>query len=248
MEENALKTSWKQRLIIAAVAALLLGSSVAVYVAIVLGSDNVNYSRMTTSQLETAYEKAYSDYEARAAELSNKYFDEFKSYKSSVKAYNSSTANSNGVVSTDLKEGDGDTVETGKYSAYYIGYCSDESVFDSSFDSYDEPTSLKAPLSVDADSLIEGWYLGAEGMKLGGVREITIPGSLAYGDTYEICGGYNSPLKFIVYAVERDSEIDKLTDRLNEIYLALSNAYYSDYSDYSEVDYSDYTDESTSAE
>ena len=85
MEENALKTSWKQRLIIAAVAALLLGSSVAVYVAIVLGGDNVNYSRMTTSQLETAYEKAYSDYEARAAELSNKYFDEFKSYKSSVK-------------------------------------------------------------------------------------------------------------------------------------------------------------------
>ncbi|MBQ7802926.1 FKBP-type peptidyl-prolyl cis-trans isomerase [Candidatus Saccharibacteria bacterium] len=245
MEENMLKTSWKQRLFIALIAILLLGSTIAVYVAIVLGNDNVNYSRMTTSQLESAYEKAYAEYNQRATILAGQYLDEFKTYKSSVKAYNSSTANSNGVTSKDLKEGDGNVVENGKYSAYYIGYCSDETVFDSSFDSFDEPTTLSAPLSVDDGNLIEGWYLGVEGMKIGGVREITVPGPLAYGETYEICGGKNSPLKFIIYAIPRDEEIDKLSTRLNDIYAALSAAYTTDYSDYSEVDYSDYSDEST---
>ena len=248
MEEKALKTSPKQRIIIAIIAALLLGSSVAVYVAIVLGNNTVNYSKMTLTQLESAYSSVYADYEARATSLSSQYFDEFKSYKPNVKAYNSNTANSNGVVSSDLKEGDGATVENGKYSAYYIGWCSDESIFDSSFDDFEEPTALKAPIDVDENNLIEGWYLGADGMKLGGVREITIPGSLAYGDSSEICGGLNSPLKFIVYAVPRDAELTKLSEKLNEVYSALSAAYTSSYSDYSEIDYSDYEETETSGE
>jgi len=241
MQEKDLRPSVKQRIIFVVVAAVLLGSSLAAYVMIVLGKGSVNYSKMTTNQLETAYNEKMSELETEAAVLSSQYLEEFKTYKPKVKAYNTSTANSNGVQSKDLKEGTGDTISDGNYSAYYIGWCSDESVFDSSFDNFDEPTALKSPLTVAANSLIEGWYLGTDGMKIGGVREITIPGSLAWGESMEICGGTNSPVKFIIMAIERNEKIAKLNDELEEIQTALYSAYSQLYSTY---DYSDYEDSS----
>ena len=230
MQEKDLKPSNKQRLIFALVAAVLLGSSLAAYVLIVMGNGSVNYSKMTMEQLETAYSDKLAEVDTVAGRLSEKYFDEFKSYKSNVKAYNSTTANSNGVQSKDLKEGDGEVLGEKNYNAYYIGWCANEDVFDSSFDNYTEPTSLKSPLDLSSVSLIEGWYLGTEGMKLNGVREITIPGSLAYGESTEICGGTNSPLKFIIMAVAQDEELTKLNKQLSEIETALYSAYSQAYS------------------
>lgn len=245
MQEKDLRPSNKQRLIFALVAAVLLGSSLAAYVLIVMGNGTVNYSKMTMDQLETAYSDKLAEVETISGRLSEKYFDEFKSYKSNVKAYNSTTANSNGVQAKDLKEGDGAAVGEKNYNAYYIGWCSNEEVFDSSFDNYDEPTSLKTPLDLSSVSLIEGWYLGTEGMKLGGIREITIPGSLAYGESTEICGGTNSPLKFIVMAIAQDEELSKLNKQLTEIqtalYSAYTQAYSSSTSDYSDTSESDAT-------
>ena len=230
MEENMLKTSWKQRLIIILVAIVLLGSSIAVYVAIVLNGGNSTSSNNTDlAAIEKEYEAKNSEYEARAAEVSKKYLDEFSSYRSSVKAYNAETVNSGAVTHTDLKEGTGETItaDSTNYSAYYIGFCANEEIFDSSFDDYDNPTSLKAPLEVQPDQLIEGWYLGVDGMKVGGVREIAIAGSLAYGDSQEICGGLSSPLKFIIMAVEKDAELAKLNYELEEISNRYMAAYYS---------------------
>ena len=233
MEEKMLKTSWKQRLIISLVAAILLGSSIAVYAMIVLngGSTDSTKKSSTTdvSKIEAEYEAKYAEYETRAKEISKNYFDDFKTYKSNVKAYNAEAANSSGVTNSDLKEGSGETITSTStnYSAYYIGYCADESVFDSSFDDFDNPTYLKAPLEVKENSLIEGWYIGVNGMKVGGVREISIPGSLAYGESNEICGGYSTPLKFIIMAVEKDEQLSKLSSELEEIENRYFEAYYS---------------------
>ena len=238
MQEKDLKPSVKQRIIFALVAAILLGSSIAAYVMIVMGNNSVNYSKMSLEQLQNAYSEKAAELDEEASSLSQKYFEEFKPYKKNVKAYNSTTANVNGIQSKDLKEGDGKEVGNSGYSAYYIGWCSDESIFDTSFDSFDEPTALKAPITVEEQSLIEGWYLGTEGMKIGGVREITIPGSLAYGESQEICGATNSPLKFIVMAVETTDRLKELNDSINEIYTALSNAYMQNY----------YSDQSSSSE
>ena len=232
MEEQALKTTWKQRLVIALIAIIMLGSTIAVYIFIALGKD-VDYSKMTTNQLQTAYEETYEKYEERVSSLSSEYFDEFVAYKQNVKGYNSTTANSNGVTSTDLKEGTGDEIGD-DYSAYYIGWCADETIFDSSFDNYETPTALEAPLSVTPDSLIEGWYLGTSGMRYGGIREVTIPGSLAYGDTQEICGSKNAPLKFIILAIKQDKDLEVLSEKLSNIYTALSSAFASEYSNYSD--------------
>ena len=237
MQEKDLRPSTKQRLIFALVAAILLGSSIAAYVLIVMGNGTVNYSKMNMEQLQTAYSEKSAELDAEAKNMSDQYFEEFKSYKKNVKAFNSSKANSGGVTHTDLKEGSGDEIGNSGYAAYYIGWCANEEIFDSSFDDYDEPTALKAPISVSESSLIEGWYLGMEGTQLGGVREITIPGSLAYGESMEICGDKNSPLKFIVMPVEETENFKKLNSELSEIYTALSNAYTQAYSSSSTSDY-----------
>ncbi|MBR3323408.1 FKBP-type peptidyl-prolyl cis-trans isomerase [Candidatus Saccharibacteria bacterium] len=124
-----------------------------------------------------------------------------------------------------MKVGDGTEVtsEWQDYFAYYIGYCADESVFDSSFDSYENPTTLKAPISGN-QSLIAGWSQGVLGMKVGGVRQITMPGELAYGETREICGGTNKPLRFIIMAIEPGEDYRKLNSELNDIIAEYSAA------------------------
>lgn len=232
MDEKMLKTSWKQRLGIAIIAAILLGSTVAVYVSIVLSKNStpstVNEEQM--AELQAKYEEKYTEYSAKAAELNSQYYDEFSQYRSQVSAYNAETANGGGIVTKDLKIGDGDelTLDSYGYAAYYIGWCADEKVFDSSFDNFESPTTLTAPLIVAEGGMIEGWGMGLNGMKVGGVREITIPGEFAYGEDYDPCGndGKNVPLKFVVMTLKVSDEFSQLANDLSSIYTELMYASY----------------------
>ena len=63
-------------------------------------------------------------------------------------------------------------------------------------------------------------------MKVGGVRRITVPGELAYGDQMEICGGTNKPLRFLVMAVENKDPIKTLASELDEAYMRYQYAQY----------------------
>ena len=102
------------------------------------------------------------------------------------------------------------------YLAYYIGWKSDESILDSSFDSYDTPTGLKAPLN-GSTGMIRGWLEGIIGMQIGGVREISIPADFAYGD---------SALKFIVMLIPyEDADLQNIVE-FNEVQSALMYAQY----------------------
>ena len=83
----------------------------------------------------------------------------------------------------------------------------------------------KRELVYAGQGLIEGWNEGVVGMKLGGIREITIPGELAYGENREICGGLNSPLKFIILALEEDDKLGTLNQELQNIYIQLMQNY-----------------------
>ena len=158
--------------------------------------------------------------------MSKEYFPTFSKFRSEVKAYNAAAANSTGVHTRDLLEGTGRELATGdlEYYAYYIGFCPDETIFDSSFNDKDNPTELIAPIYAGR-GLIEGWNMGVVGMKIGGVREIQMPGEQAYGETREICGTTNSPLKFIVMAVE-DAKLNELNSELDQIYAELVSKYY----------------------
>jgi len=78
----------------------------------------------------------------------------------------------------ELEEGTGATAKKGdKVTVQYVGVGYDsEEEFDSSW-SRNEPFSF----TLGAGEVIKGWDQGVEGMKVGGRRELLIPGNLAYG-------------------------------------------------------------------
>lgn len=228
MEEKELKTSIKQRIFIAVIAFIMLGSIIASYVAIILNGSKGNSD---TSKIDAAklaeYQAAYEEKIAEFQTLSKADFDEFIKFRSEIKAFNENSANENGVQIKDLKIGDG--VELSKdgdnYLAYYVGYCADESIFDSTLNDNSNPTAFEKVLDPSL-GMIEGWNAGIEGMKIGGIRRITVPAELAYGESMEICGGTNKPLRFLVMAVADEEPIKSLANELDTAYIRYQYAQY----------------------
>ena len=220
-----LHTSPRQRIVIVFIALLMLLSTFALYASIVLSSNGSSSSAETsalTAEEEARYQELLAEYQdkvnAQASELSSKYFDEFATFKSRVKSFNA--ADVTDVTWTDLKVGDGEEVNSEdfvEYSAYYIGWLSDETVFDSSFDDASKPTALNSPLAGTTE-MIQGWKDGIQGMKIGGVREISIPSALGYGDQDQGSIPANSPLRFVVMLIPRVDEVE-VPDELNNLYL-----------------------------
>ena len=229
MEEKELKTSTKQRIFIALIAIVMVGSVIASYAAIVINGGAAKSSSDTEIKVDEAkiaeYEEAYKAKESEFEKTTAGDFEKFIKYKSEITAYNETAANTNGVQTRDLKEGSGEAVTSDNYLAYYVGWCADESVFDSSFNDKTNPTAFDKALDPSL-GMIEGWNVGVDGMKLGGIREITIPSELAYGDQMEICGGKNKPLKFMVMAVAKADPLKTLVAELDEAYMRLQYAYY----------------------
>lgn len=227
MSGKSLKTSTFQRIVIIAIALLMLGSTIATYIIIVAAGNKSSQNNAELTAAEQAYTAKQTEINEYAKTLSDKYFDTMKPYRSErVRSYNATTANEEGLKKKDLKEGDGRELAEGdtNYFAYYIGWCADESVFDATFDNNDNPTALTTPIYAGV-GLVEGWNQGVAGMKINGVRELTIPGELAYGDSREICGGTNSPLKFVVMPIE-DAKMTALNSELEDLYGKLIQIYY----------------------
>jgi peptidylprolyl isomerase len=78
----------------------------------------------------------------------------------------------------EIEEGTGPEAKVGdKVTVQYVGVGYDsEEEFDSSW-SRNEPFSF----TLGAGEVIKGWDQGVDGMKVGGRRELLIPGNLAYG-------------------------------------------------------------------
>lgn len=179
----------------------------------VLGIDMKNQSADAARQqkLKAEYDDKVAEYQekvnAQAGELSSVYYDTFKPYESRV-----ATFDRDGVTEMkveDLVVGSGAEIgDDSSFYAYYIGWNPKGKVFDQSIDG----DKLKAPLPVEPTlkeaSLIEGWKEGMKGMKIGGIREITIPSDKAYGEQGQ--GDDippNTPIKFVVMAIESPEQI-----------------------------------------
>ena len=225
MQESELRTTWKQRIFIIIIAIFMLGSTIALYASIVLSGEQKNQETAKNAAAAAKVQKKMADKQdelsAESKKLSDKYLNTLKQYKSRVKSYNATAVNNKGLQMIDLKAGTGAEITTSNknYYAYYIGWCADESVNEgmSSFDDYKNPTSLGDPIDGQSN-LIAGWTEGVVGMKIGGVRELHIPGELAYGDTYEICGGKNSPLKYVILAIDPGETYKKLLSEYTALY------------------------------
>ena len=231
MEEKELKTSKKQRIFISIIAIVMLGSVIGGYAAIVIGGNNAKSSTSNQNKIDpskvTEYTEALSNAQQEFAAATKSDFDRFIKYRSEIKAYNETSANSEGLKTRDLKSGDGRTLteKDSDYLAYYVGWCADESIFDSTFDDKSNPTAFTKILDASV-GLIEGWQLGVAGMKLNGIRELTIPADLAYKDTTEICGGKNKPLKFLIMPKEKAEPLSGLSAKLEEATLRVQYAQY----------------------
>ena len=77
----------------------------------------------------------------------------------------------------DTKVGEGKEVKIGDtIVVHYVGTLENGAKFDSSRDR-GEPTEFK----LEEGGLIQGWIEGIPGMKVGGIRKLTIPPELGYG-------------------------------------------------------------------
>ena len=96
----------------------------------------------------------------------------------------------------DLTVGEGSEAVSGKeVTVHYTGWLTDGEKFDSS---KDRKQPFTFPLG--AGHVIKGWDQGVVGMKVGGVRKLTIPAALGYGARG--AGGVIPPNATLVFDVE----------------------------------------------
>ena len=82
------------------------------------------------------------------------------------------------IVVEDLIVGTGKAAEKGALiTAHYRGFLSDGTEFDSS---HSKGRPFQTVLS--KNKVIQGWFIGLQGMQEGGKRKLWVPAELAYGE------------------------------------------------------------------
>lgn len=96
----------------------------------------------------------------------------------------------------EIKAGTGAEATAGKkVTVHYVGTLTNGSKFDSSRD-----RGQGFSFTLGKGMVIKGWDMGVAGMKVGGVRKLTIPSHLAYGD--QGFGNIIPPGSTLVFEVE----------------------------------------------
>lgn len=191
-------TSRGTRIGIWIIAVVMLVGTIGSFLVMVLANDN---QQMDQTRLETLMSEYQKEVDTQAKQLSEKYYPTMSKYASVPDVFNAGDVKE--LTTKDLVVGTGETLtKDTAYSAYYIGWNPKGVIFDQSI----EGATLKTPIS--GGNLIEGWNEGVIGMKMGGVRELTIPSAKAYGET----GSgenipANTPIKFIVMVIPPVEEV-----------------------------------------
>ena len=201
-------TSTKQRVGIIIIAAVMALGTIGSFIAMIFANSNAQHDAKQQEQLSQEAQKAAADYQKKVEEYKKKveeegkamagqYYDILKPQEEHVAAFDGSKVKQ--LEKEDIIEGNGAEVKNASdMRAYYIGWNEKGKVFDTSINN----DTLKPPISVA--NTIKGWQQGVIGMKIGGVRELTIPSEFAYGSKAQ---GEdipaNAPLKFIVLAVPK---------------------------------------------
>src|ERR1700712_5757565 len=113
----------------------------------------------------------------------------------------STTTTESGLQYEDSKDGEGAEAKAGQnVTVHYTGWLRNDdgstgAKFDSSKDRNDP-----FRFSLGAGQVIKGWDEGVQGMKIGGLRRLTIPASLGYGARG--AGGAIPPNATLIFDVE----------------------------------------------
>ncbi len=213
-------TTKAQRIGISIILAVTVIGTIGSFAVMILSQQNATQAAKQQQADSDAYQKQVSEYQvkvqAQADELSAKYYPIFSQYVGRVGEYNLDEAEKGGLKTEDLLVGDGEEVKDDtNLSAYYVGWLPSGKVFDQSVDN----GKLKAPFALAPNlanvQVITGWKEGMKGMKIGSVREITIPSDKAYGEagSKDASGKEtipaNTPLKFVVMAIPVPTEIQQ---------------------------------------
>ena len=101
-----------------------------------------------------------------------------------------------GLIYEDIIVGTGATATAGQtVTVHYTGWLTNGTKFDSSKDR-NQPFNFR----LGAGEVIRGWDEGVAGMKVGGIRKLTIPPQLGYGASG--AGGVIPPNATLVFEVE----------------------------------------------
>ena len=117
-------------------------------------------------------------------------------YQNISQAEHTSTTTPTGLVIEDLVVGSGPAVKAGDtVSVHYTGTLLNGEKFDSSRDR-GEPFTF----TIGVSQVIQGWQEGLIGMQAGGIRKLTIPPDLGYGE--QGAGGVIPPNATLVFEIE----------------------------------------------
>ena len=106
------------------------------------------------------------------------------------------TTTASGLVIEDISVGGGEEATTGRtVSVHYTGWLTNGTQFDSS---KDRAEAFDFPLG--GQHVIAGWDEGVVGMRVGGIRKLTIPPQLGYGARG--AGGVIPPNATLIFEVE----------------------------------------------
>ena len=203
-------TTKSQRIGIWVIAGMMFLGTVGGFIAMIVQPGNDAKDQAELKKAQNTYTKAVNERQkkvkAQAEELSGKYYSQFAEYASRPAEFSNDEAKELKVENLVAGEGAEIKKDT-KFAVYYIGWNPKGEVFDQSIDG----EKLKEPFLVEGlanASVIEGWKEGLIGMRIGGVRELAIPSSKAYGEKGQ--GDKipaNTPLKFVVMAIDKPAEI-----------------------------------------
>lgn len=204
-------TSKAQRIGILIIMIVTVAGTIGSFAVMMLTQKNQTEEAARLNKARDAYDRDIKEYQekvqAQGDTLSAVHYGTFIQYKDRVGEFSRDDVKE--VTTEDLAPGEGETIgDDTKFAAYYIGWNPSGKIFDQSIDG----GKLKPPLAVEPSlkeaGLIEGWKEGMKGMKIGGVREITIPSDKAYGEKGQ--GDDippNTPLKFVVLAIPLPDQI-----------------------------------------
>lgn len=204
-------TPKSQRIGILIITIVMIVGTIGSFIVMVIANDNAQKDRIAYQKYQEEYQKKIDDYKKKLQiqndELSAKYHSVVSPYAARVTTFDRDSVKQ--LAIEDLVVGEGEEIKDGtKYAAYYIGWTADGKVFDQSI----AGDKLKAPFDASTGA-IEGWTEGVKGMKLGGVRQLTIPSDKAYKDKAQTDAQgretipANSPLRFIIMAIPKPADI-----------------------------------------